>query len=497
MVAYYLDAGKILNYKSTLKPDDDYEKIISSLDDARTKLNLKYLYVLALDDNGKLIYIYDTIEENKQGQTREKLGAMVPDENKEIVYKGVSSKNLQIYRDEYFGELVSAFVAVKDSEGKDIAFIGLDISEIRLMKEINSLVYRLIFYIGLILIFSSLALYLCIEIFVTKPIEKISKFTEAFVESDHSEIKKDKIFVKSKNEIGALALSINKMISDIKIYIKNIKGIVAKEEQITTELKIAGKIQNSMLPHDLTNFLKNKEFDVYACMYPAKLVGGDLYDVFMIDDKNLAFVIADISGKGISAAMFMVMVKMLIKGYATSGSDPGDIFFNVNNYLYHGNNLGMFATAFLGIINLETGNLIFSNAGHTSPMIKKMPEPFKFFEAEKHFVLGGMPNVKYESEKITLSSGDFVFLYTDGITEAFNSDNQIFSEERLIKLVNEIDYTNCSLKDMLEKIKSKVDSFSVGVGQSDDITMLIFKYNRLNEDYSTKNIPKIVVDVKI
>jgi sigma-B regulation protein RsbU (phosphoserine phosphatase) len=257
---------------------------------------------------------------------------------------------------------------------------------------------------------------------------------------------------------------------------KNLKTITAEKERINTELNVAKRIQADMLPKKFPAFPGRNEFDVYAINIPAKEVGGDFYDFFLIDENHLAIVIADVSGKGVPAALFMVIAKTLIKNHAQLGKSPEEVFTTVNNQLYEGNDESMFVTAWMGILEIETGRFTYVTAGHNPPLLKHACKNYDWLKSKPGFVLAGMENIKYYQNEITLEQGDRVYLYTDGITEASNDNDDLFGDARLLQVMN--NKNDLSLKELLSHVKEKVDDFAGEREQFDDITMLVMEYKK-------------------
>lgn len=247
-----------------------------------------------------------------------------------------------------------------------------------------------------------------------------------------------------------------------------------ERQRISTELDVATRIQGDMLPCIFPAFPERPEFDIYASMNPAKEVGGDFYDFFMIDETHLAIVIADVSGKGIPAALFMVIGKTLIKDHTKPGHDLGDIFSEVNDLLCESNSEGLFITAFEGILDLVTGEFSFVNAGHEMPFIAKAGNTYEPYKLKPGFVLAGMEHMKYQSGCIQLSPGDKIFQYTDGVTEATNAANELYGMERLADVLAK----NSEKKpaELLPAVKADIDAFVGEAPQFDDITMLCVSY---------------------
>lgn len=331
-----------------------------------------------------------------------------------------------------------------------------------------------------------------VETKITSPIEKISKLVDEFAGQDHlgeNDNKKLKemcvsIQENTKDEIGELAHDFNRMMGDIENYVMNIRTVTAEKERIGAELSIATQIQANMLPCIFPAFPERNEFDIYATMNPAKEVGGDFYDFFMVDDRHLAIVMADVSGKGVPAALFMVIGKTLIKDHTTSGKDLGEVFTEVNELLCESNSEGLFITAFEGVIDLSSGEFRYVNAGHEIPYICKKDGRFEPYKIRAGFVLAGMEGMKYKCGKLELEPGDKIFQYTDGVTEATNANNELYGMDRLTEILGE----NSALAptELLPKIKEDIDGFVGEAPQFDDITMLCLEYKERMEDHNER-----------
>jgi len=287
-----------------------------------------------------------------------------------------------------------------------------------------------------------------------------------------------RVEVNSKDELGQLAQAFNKMTSDLKRSIDERDRERAEKERIGAELNVAASIQASMLPCIFPPFPDRKEFDLHASMLPAKEVGGDFYDFYFADKDNLALVIADVSGKGVPAALFMVITKTLIENFSFCKS-PKDVMESVNNKLCENNEADMFVTAFMGFYNIASGRFVYVNAGHNPPLVKKHGSGYEFLETEPGFVLAWMKNSTYKEKEISLEAGDVLYLYTDGVTEAMNGKRELFGEQRLLDALNA--NRDSPPKDLLLAVKREVDNFADGTEQADDITMLALKINGKEE----------------
>ena len=247
-----------------------------------------------------------------------------------------------------------------------------------------------------------------------------------------------------------------------------------ESSRIETELNMASRIQSDMLPSIYPAFPECPEFDIFASMDPAKEVGGDFYDFFLVDDDHLCVVIADVSGKGVPAALFMMASKIILANNAMLGKSPANILTDANAAICANNREDMFVTVWLGILELSTGKLIAANAGHEYPALKKEGDSFKLMKDKHGIILGGMEGIRYKEYELDLKPGDKLFLYTDGVPEATNSEEELFGAERMLAALNEEPFAEP--KDVLEKVRSAVDGFVNKAEQFDDLTMLCFEY---------------------
>ncbi len=247
-----------------------------------------------------------------------------------------------------------------------------------------------------------------------------------------------------------------------------------KSARLEYELNLATRIQEDMLPNVFPPFPERKEFDIYASMTPAKEVGGDFYDFFLIDDDHLCMVMADVSGKGVPAALFMMAAKIIIADNAMMGKTPGQILTDTNALICSNNREEMFVTVWLGILEISTGKMVASNAGHEYPIIKSPNGEYEFFKDKHGFVIGGMEGIKYKDYEIDLEPGSSLFVYTDGVPEAENGKGEMFGAERLLAALN--DNNNETSEQTIKNVKSAVDGFVDKNEQFDDLTMLSFKY---------------------
>lgn len=273
------------------------------------------------------------------------------------------------------------------------------------------------------------------------------------------------------------------------------KEITGKSTRIEAELSLATDIQANLLPTIFPPFPERKDVDLFASMSPAKEVGGDFYDYFLVDEDHLALVIGDVSGKGVPAALFMVTAKTLIKDHASMGTSSGKVFTKVNDLLCEGNDAGLFVTAFMAVVNLKTGRVYTVNAGHNPPLVKRAEKindglpgadcKFEYLHTKPAMVLAGIEGMKYKTTTFNMYPGDCIYLYTDGVTEATDANNQLYGEERLAECLNSKNFNN--MEEMCEAVKVSVNEFVDTAPQFDDITMLAFKY--MGEDGLAEESP--------
>ena len=346
-----------------------------------------------------------------------------------------------------------------------------------ILAPVRSVQRNIIFMMSLFL-----AAFILITMIVTVATRKFSKdLTNPIISLSHDveEISGGNLDYRAKiydnDEIGDLAKSFNDMAVSLKDYINNLAYITAEKERISTELNVATQIQADMLPRIFPAFPERKEFDIYASMNPAKEVGGDFYDFFFIDDKHLALVMADVSGKGVPAALFMVISKTLIKTRALMGGTPSEILYDVNNQLCEGNDAGLFVTVWLGILDIETGKITAANAGHEYPALKRVDNTSFELLKDKHTpAVATIEEIRFKNYEIELNPGDVLFIYTDGVAEATNSSEELYGTDRMIKDLNK--YTDSKIDELLINMKKEVDKFTGDAPQFDDITMLGLRY---------------------
>ncbi|SHK19379.1 SpoIIE family protein phosphatase [Fibrobacter sp. UWB12] len=338
-----------------------------------------------------------------------------------------------------------------------------------------SYVYFLIGGLLNIGIWVSLGFLYYMERTVTKPIERMSEIAKTIGQQTDIDLKIQNILHKCQkyvyytSEVGKLARSYKEMAVELEDYVKNLTEVTAKEQKVHTELSIATAIQRASLSRPVVV----DGFDFYAVMRPALEVGGDFYDNFFIDDDHLALLIADVSGKGVPAALFMMVSKIVLKHNLQQGLSPAEALNRANDELAEHNVHDMFVTCLCGILNIRTGQLVYANAGHEKPIIKHKDGDFKIADLKSGFVLAGMDGYRYRDFEVQLQPGDSIFTYTDGIPEAINENNEEFGMERLLKVLNESKDDSVRLR--CRKVRMAVKAHAGNAPQFDDITMVSFE----------------------
>ena len=381
--------------------------------------------------------------------------------------------------DNDYGFNYTGISVILDENGKAIAEIQyiLDMSEVR--AYLNSFLVNMFIISFAIIGITILAYIVFVRKIVINPVGRLTDFTQEITRTNDFE--NQRIKIKTGDEIESLSHAFNFMLSELENYIDNLSKVTAEKERIGAELDVARHIQASMLPSIFPPFPNRDEFDIYASMTPAKEVGGDFYDFFLVDEDPLAMVIADVSGKGVPAAMFMMISKTLLKSAAQSGLSPKAILEKVNNQLCENNDAEMFVTVWIGILEISTGKLVCANAGHEYPAIMRRGGSFELYKDKHGFVLAGMEGSKYREYELVLSAGDRLFVYTDGVAEATDSNNNLYGTDRMIDALNKA--KDLSSRELLESLHKDIDSFVGLADQFDDITMLSIQIKQVNSSF--------------
>ncbi len=473
------------------KNSEKYQKIQTELTALRKNMDLTDIYVTwyeptvlrqfasGNDSLKPLLYVFDNYykeEENFNIGDTSKMNK----QNIELFAEVIETKTTQskfIISDGEFGYNISALKPVLSKDGSEvICVIAVEEPMRRVQTAARDFVMRtvclLIVAIVLIIIFFVIYLYKR----VVKPIniiaDEVKRFGEANERNEESE--KTLTSIKTNDEVELLAESIDKMEKDMLAYVDNITAITAEKERIGAELNVATKIQADMLPSIFPAFPERNDMDIFASMDPAKEVGGDFYDLFMVDDDHLAVVMADVSGKGVPAALFMVIAKTLIKNHLQNKEPVNEALINANNQLCEGNDEGYFVTTWAAVVDLKTGDVEFADAGHELPLVIHPDGSVEGFKpTKKRPPLATMEDLQFLLDRFNLAPGDKLFLYTDGVPEATNAENELYGMDRLKAVLEK----NCKAtpKEILVAVRADVDAFVGDAPQFDDLTMLAFE----------------------
>lgn len=458
-----------------------YTSVFHTLSIFREEYKVRWMYICYMDEETeKAVYIIDA--DTTEDATPSGHCDPIVAGNMELMKQGIYDFPAYVTNYEEYGWLCSASAGIKDSSGNVIANVYVDLS----MNEVMQDRQNFLIHLGLTLFAAAFVLLLIVTAAVNRtvvvPINSLSAAAERFVrekkECDGSVSAISQLDIRTGDEIENLTFSMKKMEEEINGYIAYLSNITAERERISAELGVAGNIQASMLPCIFPAFPERDEFDIYAAMMPAKEVGGDFYDFFLIDEEHLAIVMADVSGKGVPAALFMVISKTLIKSAAQTGLSPAAVLKKVNKQLCESNETGMFVTVWLGILDIRTGVLRCTNAGHEYPALRRCGGEFELYQEAHGFVLAGMENTVYKEYELRLLAGDTIFVYTDGVPEAADAEHELYGTGRMLQALNR--KKKISGKALLDAVKNDIDQFVGQAPQFDDITMLSLRICRLS-----------------
>lgn len=452
----------------------EYSNVIKTLDNLYKSSGVESVYICVLDvDNDRCLYVIDCSDDpveigNFDPIAKEWHKAMDAGEVRLPVYTEVT---------EEYGSLRVASSPIYDENENLIAYAMVDVSIEEILAKKQDFVKNMQKWVGLFAAFVALLFMWVASFTIVGPIKKLSQATLDYSRNrtkDGELTTFPNLDISTSDEIGILYTSIKTLSKEIEDHIENLKLVTADKERIGAELDVATKIQADMLPNLFPAFPDYSEIDLYATMRPAREVGGDFYDFFMVDERHLALVIADVSGKGVPAALFMVIAKTHIKNSASRGIKPSEVLYEVNNKLCEGNDEMLFCTSWIGILDLDTGIMECSNAGHNYPAIKNPDGQFDLLKDEHGLALGAMEDVPYTDYTVELKPGSSIFVYTDGVTESINSAEEQYGEDRMLAAINKDAEAEC--KTLLHNVGDDIREFIGEEEAFDDITMLSFKY---------------------
>ena len=483
--AFFIDGDSLDEMLEAGEDSELYRETWLRLDQLCNAFDATFVYVIRpeLPDYDKITFLFSTVRWDSE-YTPYELGYVRTTTNDEYklkyrnLYEGSSNQELLLLNGANYkrsSHHITAMVPVKDTDQRTQAIICVQrpMDEIRhiQMSYVSHILRRLLMLAALEII--GIELYLSEQLI--KPVTKITEEASRFARENETAEKKLTDSIRGQDEIGVLAQSIDRMEEQITDYVRHLTAVTAEKERISTELNVARRIQADMLPSVFPAFPDHDDFDIFASMTPAKEVGGDFYDFFLVDDDHLAMVMADVSGKGVPAALFMVITKTLIKNRAQMGDSPADILYHVNNQLCDGNESDMFVTVWMAILELSSGKGVAVNAGHEHPVLCRRGGRYELVVYRHSMAVAAMEGLMFREHNFALHPGDRLFVYTDGVPEATNAKNELFGTERMLEALNRD--PDAAPEEQLKAVRESVDEFVGEAPQFDDMTMLSFCYN--------------------
>ena len=467
-----IDGDKIEEYLRTGKPDEYYDSVLQNIDDCTKNFKALYVYV-AIPTEDNVLYIWSngfTGEETIGYTTDYSQGGKEWMQDK---FKGKKVKTLCYVSDKEFGYIATAATPIRNSKGEIVALALADFSLKEIRVAVAKIIWAVLSYVIVLMLVYTLVFYHYFNRHIVTPMNKLINVSKNLTDR----LDKDTMYVSdihTGDELEVLSKAFEKMNKELREYIKDNISITAEKERIGAELNMAASIQENQLPNVFPAFPDRKEFDIYAFMKPAKTVGGDFYDFFMVDDTHMALVMADVSGKGIPASLFMMISKILIKNHVQAGEDPGQALGNVNRQLLENNKERQFVTVWLAIVDLTTGKGIATNAGHEHPVICRKGGEYELVEYKHSPPVATLKKTIFKNHEFELHPGDKLFVYTDGVPEATNKNDKLYDTDRMLSALNKENDANP--KKTIEIVMNSIYAFINGAEQFDDITMLCFEY---------------------
>ena len=505
--AELVDADRLDEYAQSGGTTPAYMDVWNRMDHLCNTSGSTFIYVIVPDrsDYGHITFLFSTIDHDSS-YTKYDFGFVRETTNDEYrekyraLYDLAADRELVI-RDKGNIETdshITAMIGLKGSDGQVKGILCVQRQMDVLAAERNIFLNKVaIALVGLLLlVIAGQAVYL--HRVLLRPLNLITEEAARFSRENRAAAHKLREVIRNKDEIGQLADSVDRMEEQIETYIPDITRITAERERISTELSLATRIQAAFIPHLFPPFPDRPEFSLYATMDPAKEVGGDFYDFFLIDEDHLGLVMADVSGKGVPAALFMMASKIILQSCAMLGHGPAAILTKTNEAICSNNQEQMFVTVWLGILEISTGKLTAANAGHEYPVVKRAEGGFELYKDRHGLVVGAMGGVRYREYELQMAPGDKIFVYTDGVPEANNARNELFGMERMIAALNE---DACAGPEgILKNVRRAVDDFVEEAEQFDDLTMLCLEYKgpqaqpprELTVDAAVGNIPSAI-----
>lgn len=497
-----LEADALDRYFETGEMDDEYYATQEFIRDLVEANGVEYLYVVRPHGTG-VTFLFDSDMEISDGGAYADGGYCALGTYVELV--GGFAERLDdllagrdvepiVQWDESYGWQMTAMTPVLHEDGTMAGYVMADISMNDIMATRRGFLISIALLLATLTAVFVLLFLLLIRRQVSGPINRLTQATGAFVENNKDELAEGtaKITVPAihtGDEIEQLSDAFRRMEEDLLSYLREFRRATAEKERIGAELNVATNIQADMLPRIFPAFPERAEFDIYASMTPAKEVGGDFYDFFLIDDDHLALVIADVSGKGVPAALFMVITKTLLKNAAQTGLSPKAVLEKVNDQLCENNDAEMFVTVWLGVYEISTGHLTAANAGHEYPALRRADGRFELVRDRHGLVLAGMEGSRYREYELEIAPGDTLFVYTDGVPEATDAANTLYGTDRMLAALNACNKP--APESLLHGVQEDIDRFVGDAPQFDDITMLALQRTVSDDSHTLRVEPTL------
>ncbi len=461
-----------------------YSALSSEFDRMKQAYEPLYLYSFKIRSNEMFIFVTGTRGEEKrssEGGDLFELGTIYPYQEgayvvmDKIVKTGKPAPEMELSRGEGADRsVIHAFEPVY-ADGEMKAIIGVSLKSAEMISRILWMLRTTLFITVSFFVIMLILVIRHIRMIVVKPINKEKQILEDYEkEKDSLVASRELDTIKTGNEIERMALSITSMVTELDRYMEDIQFMTMEKERIGAELDVATRIQKDMLPNKFPAFPDRNEFDLYATMDPAKEVGGDFYDFFLIDDDHLALVMADVSGKGVPAALFMVVAKTLIKNHAQLGGTPAEVLSYANEMLCEHNEAELFVTVWMAVIEISTGKGLAANAGHEHPVLKRADGQWELVVYRHSPAVATMEGMKFKEHEFEIHPGDMIYVYTDGVAEATNGSDELYGTDRMLAALNR--EPDAEPRKILEIVKKDVDDFVGDAPQFDDITMMCLEW---------------------
>ncbi len=464
---------------SYLENREDYQYLQAILQEFYRSSDVDDIYVAMYDRaTSAVVYIADPAEEEENGcSLGDWDGVSMKEVEKFLTWDG-EGRVYNISNTPQYGWLCTTGMPLTDAAGETVCFVMADVAMSDVVRNLAAFLLQYVVALFIVIFLLTSVLTARMKKTLVQPINDIAEAAQRYARDKKEGLSSTEHFsalnIRTGDEIENLSLIMADMERDLTDFETNLTHVTAEKERIGTELALATRIQAHMLPNTFPAFPDKTDFDIYACMTPAKEVGGDFYDFFLIDDDHLALVMADVSGKGVPAALFMMASKILVKNYAMSGLSPAEVLNAVNAQICANNREEMFVTVWLGILDITSGRLTAANAGHEYPVMKQPDGSFELIKDRHGFVIGGLAEARYSEYELQMTPGAKLFLYTDGVAEATDASEELFGVQRMLEALRGAE--DGTPKEILRAVDAAVGAFVGEALQFDDLTMLCIHY---------------------